>query len=140
MVAADPQTRQPANPLTCGRAGFTLVEILCAVVLLSIGLLAVMAASRGARETQQRALYLSIGRNIAQSKIGALRASSFDSLAGQAGTSTDGSLPAGNQIVVAADPYPDASETNLKKVTVTVTWPEGNGTRRIRYETLITRR
>ena len=121
-------------------AGFTLVEILCAVVLLSIGLLAVMTATQSSRDTQQRALYLSIGRNIAQSKIGTLRASSFDSLAGQAGTTSDSSLPAGNQVVVAVDPYPDGSEANLKRITVTVTWPEGKGTRRIRYDTLITRK
>ena len=70
----------------------------------------------------------------------ALRTISFDSLAAQAATTSDSSLPAGNQVVVAVDSYPDASEANLKRATVTVTWPEGNGTRRIRYDTLITRK
>ena len=128
------------RPADTRRAGFTLVEILCAVVLLSIGLLAVMTATQSSRQTQQRAQYLSIGRNVAQSKMEALRTISFDSLAAQAATTSDSSLPAGNQVVVAVDPYPDSSEANLKRATVTVTWPEGNGTRRIRYDTLITRK
>ncbi len=123
-----------------GRAGFTLVEVLAAVVLLSIGLLAVMAASQAARETQTRALYISIGRGIAQSRIEKLRSVPFDSLAAQAGTAQDPSLPPGNSVVTAVHGYPSAGETNLCRVTVTVSWREKNGTRTIRYETLLVRK
>lgn len=121
-------------------AGFTLVEILSAVALLSIGLLAVLSAGRAARETQQRAVHLSIARGIAQSKVDQLRAKSFDSLPSMAGASTDASLPKGNQIVVAVSRYPDAGETNLYQATVTVTWPCSVGTRTVRYDTLIARK
>ena len=58
----------------CGRAcqergtrhspgGFTLAEVLAAVLLLAIGLLAVIAAAQGARDSQQRAVYARQLRN-----------------------------------------------------------------------------
>lgn len=122
------------------RRGFTLVEVLAAVVLLSIGLLAVLTASRAAQDTHWRAVHLASARNIAQSKIDELRATPFDGIVGATVNTTDPSLPKGNQITVATVKYPDSFEANLAKVTVTVTWPEGRATGRIQYETLIARR
>ncbi|MGC8862876.1 MAG: type IV pilus modification PilV family protein [Armatimonadota bacterium] len=122
------------------RAGFTLVEVLAAVVLLSIGLLAVLAASQAARDTQTRTVYISIGRNIAQSRIEALRSMRFDSLAAQTGVTQNPSLPPGNSVETIVEGYPASSETNLRRVTVRVSWREKNGTRTIRYETLIARK
>jgi prepilin-type N-terminal cleavage/methylation domain-containing protein len=122
------------------RAGFTLVEILSAVALLSIGLLAVLTASRAARDTQQKAAYVSTARTIAQSKMERLRATPFDSLMSMAGTTTDASLPKGNTITVAVTQYPDASEANLCRATVTVSWPRSVGVRTICYDTLIVRK
>jgi prepilin-type N-terminal cleavage/methylation domain-containing protein len=120
--------------------GFTLVEIIAACLLLSIGLLAVLAAVQAARETQQRALYLSIGRNIAQSKIEKARSMSIDNISSLAGTTQDSSLPAGNSVTISVSRYPDASQIHLYRVTVTVSWPEQKGTRRLTYETLIARK
>lgn len=120
--------------------GFTLVEVLAAVLLLSIGLLAVLTADRASDETQKRATYISIGRNIAQSKLEELRGESVEDISGTNNTSTDQNLPSGNKINVAVAPYPSGAEANLCRAVVTVTWPEGNGTRRICYETLIGRK
>jgi prepilin-type N-terminal cleavage/methylation domain-containing protein len=122
------------------RRGFTLVEVLAAVGLLSIGLLAVLSASRVARDTQWRAVHLATARNIAQSKIDELRATLFDSIVIGTVQTTDSSLPRGNQITVVTAKYPDTSESNLIKVTVTVTWPEGKATGSVQYESLIVRR
>ncbi len=115
------------------------MELLCAVVLMSIALMAVMTATCTARNTQQLALYISIGRNIAQSKIEALRATSINSITSQAGSSTSSALPNGNSIQVTVSGYPNSSITDLYLADVTVKWPEGNGTRKISYETLIVR-
>ena len=119
--------------------GFTLVEVLAAVLLLSIGLLAVLTADRAANETQLRAAYLSVGRNIAQSRIDDLRSAPIDSIAGS-GPVEDPNLPKGNQVNVAVTAYPAAGENDIYKAVVTVTWPEKRGTRKVCYETLITRK
>lgn len=123
-----------------GNGGFTLVEVLAAVLLLSIGLLAVLSAYEAARETQKRAIYISIGRSVTQSRIEDMRAASFDSVLSYAGTTTDSSLPTGNSVVTTVTRYPTSSEPNCLKAKVAVSWPEGKGTRKIQYETLITRK
>ena len=128
------------HPRAMQKSGFTLVEVLSAVLLLSIGLLAVLTATRAARDTQQRALYLSIGNNIAQSKIDYIRSAPIDTIDAMDGSTSDSSLPKGNSIVTLVSRYPDNTETNIYKAAVTITWPEQKGTRRICYETLITRK
>jgi prepilin-type N-terminal cleavage/methylation domain-containing protein len=122
------------------QTGFTLVEVLAAVMLLSIGLLAVTAASKTARQYQERTVYIAVGRNIAQGRIDKLRSISIDSLPAQAGTTTSASLPAGNAIQTTVVGYPAAGETDMRRVVVRVSWPEAGGTRSINYETLIVRR
>lgn len=113
---------------------------MCAAALLSIGLMAVLSASQAARETQQRAQYIAVGRTIAQSKVDELRATPFDSLPSKAGTSSDPSLPRGNTVTVAVNLYAGAADGNVYQACVTAAWPEGRGTRTIRYDTLITRK
>lgn len=120
--------------------GFTLVEVLAAVLLLSIAILAIMSANTAARQAQQRAVGLSIGRNIAQSIVDQLRAAPIDNIKTATFPASDSSLPAGNSIAVSVTGYPTSGETNLFKALVTVSWPEAESTRRIQYETLIARR
>lgn len=120
--------------------GFTLVEVLAAVLLLSIALLAVISANSAARGAQQRAVGLAEGRNIAQSIIEQLRAAPVSSVAGMTFPTSDSSLPSGNSISVSVAPYPTAGETNLYKASVTVSWPEAGSTRNVQYETLLVRR
>lgn len=123
-----------------GHGGFTLVEVLAAVVLLSVGLLAVLSAGQAGRETQQRAVYMAAGRLLAQTKVDEARAISFASINHMAGTGTDSSLPPGNSITVAVSQYTNSSgqpDPDLKRVLVTVAWPEAKGSRSVVYETLI---
>ena len=126
--------------LRAKNCGFTLVEVLAAAVLLSIGLMGIVAANQVSDESQRRAVYLSIGRNIAQSKIEELRYRSIDSLGSSTSTSVDSSLPRGNSISTSIAPYPNSSSTDFYKAKVTVSWPEGAGVRRICYETFISRK
>lgn len=120
--------------------GFTLVEVLAAVVLLSVGLLGVLAAGQAARQTEQRAVNMSSGRIIAQSILDLARAAPYNSIASLAGSSSDPSLPRGNNVSVAVNNYTNPAgqtDPDLKQVTVTVTWPEQETVQTIVYETLI---
>ncbi|MHB9036216.1 MAG: type IV pilus modification PilV family protein [Armatimonadota bacterium] len=123
-----------AQQNTLRNGGFTLVEVLAAVLLLSIGLLAVLSAGSAARETQQRAVYTSIGRNAAQSAIERLRSNQSYTLP----SSTVAGLPAGNTITMSktsiVGPY---GGTNLTYASATVTWAEGSSTHKVFYETYI---
>ena len=127
------------SPRLSKRGGFTLVEVLAAVLILSISLLAIITAMAAARDMQRRTVYIAVGRNIAQSRIEQLRAAPIDTISTMAGTGTNASLPAGNTVATSVSPYPDALQTSLYLVQLTVAWPEGRGVRTIRYETLIAR-
>ena len=120
--------------------GFTLVEVLAAVVLLSIAMLAILTANSASRSTQQRVAGLATGRNVADSIITQIRAAPFDSVTTKSFPKNDPSLPSGNSITVSISKYPTSSENNLLKAVVKVSWPEANGTRTLQYNTLIARR
>lgn len=124
----------------CG--GFTLVEVIAAALILALGLLALVSACQAGRETQRRAVYMAVARDIAQTQIEELRAAQFDSVLAQAGDTnwSVSSLPAGNRVFMSVARYPDASATRLCRVSIRVIWPEAAGTREISYETLIARR
>jgi type II secretory pathway pseudopilin PulG len=116
------------------------VEVLAAVLLLSIALLAILTATQAARDTQRRALWIATGRNIAQSRMDTLKSLSPNSLSSYYSQTEDPSLPDGNTVTVSCGPYPVANETNLFRATVVVRWPEGQGVRKVSYETLIARK
>jgi Tfp pilus assembly protein PilV len=120
--------------------GFTLVEVLAAVLLLSMAVLAIMSANAAARDAQQRAVCQSVARNVAQSVIDQLRAAPIGSISTMTFPASDSALPPGNSIAVSVSGYPTSGETNLYKATVTAGWPEAGSTRTVVYETLIARR
>lgn len=120
--------------------GFTLVEVLAAVLLLSVGLLAVLSAGQAARETQQRAVYLAAGRIVGQTKVEQARATPFSQLDQLTHNGSDPSLPPGNTVNVVVSQYTNSvgqPDPDMERVSVTVTWPEAEGTRSVVYETLI---
>lgn len=124
----------------CKNGGFTLVEVLAAVLLLSIAMLAILTANSAARSTQQRATGLAAGRCVAESILEEIKAAPFDDISSMSFPKKDSSLPVGNAITVAINRYPTISEANLIKAAVKVSWPEANGTRTLQYETLIARK
>ncbi len=117
-----------------------MVEVLAAVLLLSIGMLAILTANSATRTTQQRAVGLAAGRSVADSIIEQIRATPFDQIMAKSFPGQDSSLPDGNTISVSVTRYHSGSENNLLQAVVTVRWPEADGTRTLQYDTLIARR
>lgn len=117
-------------------AGFTLVEVLSSVVILSVALLSIITAMQAARETQQRAQYMHIAMNATQSQIERLRSLSFKHISAPS-TSIVTGLPTGNTLTVTVNKYPTSSEGRLYLVVATAAWSEGKGTRTCTSETLI---
>lgn len=123
---------------SCGNdGGYTLVEILVAVVILSIALLAIMSAISIAQDTQTRAFHMAIARDIAIMRMEDYRSAGGDSIANPVTPYSSPDLPSGNVITPAASKYPDAASDCLWRAIVTVRWPEGRTTRSITYDTLL---
>ena len=118
--------------------GFTLVEVLSAALILSIGLLAIVSAMQASRKSQQSAVYMNIAMNAAQSQIEGIRSLNWNNIADPPDTTVP-ALPFGNVLSVTVNKYPNAQENKLYKIIVAVTWPEGSGTRSWTYETLRTK-
>jgi prepilin-type N-terminal cleavage/methylation domain-containing protein len=108
--------------------GFTLIELLTAIVLLTVGLMGTAALTAGVVKGNVAARNVSTATAIAQSCFQENRRVGYTS----AGTSTNGngctttttSVPLGGVTFSRALSI-DSSATNLKTLTVTVSWTEG---------------
>lgn len=133
MPIRDEYKRVKTRRLGSGKAGYTLVELLAAMTILSIGLLGVFSAISASRDLQQRAVYMAIARNAAVSFMETYRSIDKSKLNTVPATQYIATLPAGNSVECSSTIY----GTNLYLATVRITWPEGLGTRSIKYETLL---
>lgn len=116
--------------------GYTLVEVLVAVAILSIGLMGVMSAISVSQDTQDRAMNIAAARDIAISRLETYRNLSPDQLGTIPASDTSTDLPPGNTIACSAVTYGGAG-SSIYRATVTVSWPEGGSTRTINYESLL---
>jgi prepilin-type N-terminal cleavage/methylation domain-containing protein len=123
--------------LRVSRNGYTLVELLVAVTILSIALLGIMSAISVAQDTQTRAVRMAIARDIAIMHIENYRSATAGSISTPIAPYSSPDLPSGNVITPTASKYPDSSSTSLWRAVVTVRWPEGVTTRSIAYDTLL---
>jgi type IV pilus assembly protein PilV len=112
-----------------GQRGFTLIELLVAIVILTLGILGTAALTTGIIHGNFFSKNMTSATAIAQSQIEAVQR------AGYANTSL---FPASAE-VVSMDGYnfsrttaisDNTPATNVKKVTVTVSWNEANGAAR----------
>ena len=108
--------RGAGSPARPGRGGFTLVEVLIAVVILSLGLLALMAFSTYTAREYTRSSKISMATTLAREEIDSLRALPYADLelGDDTYTATAGSLQLWVTRVV------EKPKTNLKKITVAV--------------------
>lgn len=127
------------NPADKKHGGFTLVEVLVSILILSIALMATLSAIDVSQDTLSRSANMAVARDIAIREAERLRSASSSYIQGLDGDDqySSSDLPPGNQITRTASLYPDDSSESLWLASVIVTWPEGSSTRSIRYDTLL---
>ena len=117
------------------KKGFTLVELLIAIVLIVTGLVTLMGVMSVAIGADANLEYRLTALNLANEKIEQLKDVAFGSIA--AGTETGSSMGfdwLGQRVVSINEPY---GPNLLKEVTVTVEWAEKGSTQSIAVDTFI---
>ncbi len=105
----------------------TLVEILVACVILSIGLLAFVTASQASRLQLAKSSYYTLAAQAADSEIKDCEGSGFSGLTAGKTTYNVTGIPGGKMTVVIGPLDGNASNTNIVEVDVTVSWPSPPG-------------
>jgi prepilin-type N-terminal cleavage/methylation domain-containing protein len=95
------------------QSGFTILEVMIAISILAIGLLAVFCGQKKAIRGNYRASHLTEGMTLAQDKLEELLASPYDSVT--TGTGTQGNYS------IAWTVYDNDPINNTKRIVVTVT-------------------
>ena len=122
------RTRSATRTPAASRGGFTIVELIVAIMVFSIGVLGLAATTATVARLMGSASRQTIAAAVAQSRIEKLRATSCASLA--SGSETVRGVTSTWSVVVA---------TRGDSVTETVTFPIGRGRTRTRvYKTMVT--
>jgi prepilin-type N-terminal cleavage/methylation domain-containing protein len=127
------------NRIVMNQAGFTLIEVFIAIVLLTVGLLGTAALTTGVIRGNEASRNITTATAIAQScleenrRVGYTNAGAGSSscLAGNANV-TQGGVTFARTLTI------DTSVTNIKTLTVAVSWSEGAvGTKSITLKTIM---
>ncbi len=112
-------------------SGFTLVEVLITMAILSIGILGVSGLTVHTINGRARSLELTAGTILAQDRLEAVKAAGYWNLAGMLGVENYGDIADYDEYwrnTVIQDDFPD---TGMALVTVKVRWTGGSSGRLI---------
>ena len=121
-----PRSRGP-RPLAGDRDGFTLVEVLVVMVIITIGILPLAMVQTRARQEVSEADRFTQAMNVAQEQLEWTKGMGYENAI--PGSGTDG-LVAWNTAVEDLD-------VGLRRVTVTVVFPQGNQSDTLRMAALL---
>jgi type IV pilus modification protein PilV len=117
--------------------GFTLLEVLFALAIFSIGLLAINAMTTMVIKSNYMSKNLTTAVHLAQNKLDALKAESYVSVADSTETGLDSQEAAGAGIFDRSVIVPPSSTVpNYKTVEVIVSWSDPD-LRQVRMKTII---
>jgi type IV pilus assembly protein PilV len=117
--------------------GFTLIEVLIAITVLTIGILAVSTMQVSSIWGNAFASRQTVGTTIALDRMEKLMSLSYENTDLAAGSHSDPSPPSGYSIVW--DVEDDSPLDNAKRVFVTVTWIGHGAQRNVSVERLVPR-
>ena len=113
------------------RSGFTLVEVLITMAILSIGILGVSGLAVHTINGRARSLELTSGTILAQDRLEAVKAAGYWRLVGMVGTENYGDIDGYERYwrkTIAQDNYPNAG---VAMITVKVRWKGGSSGRTV---------
>jgi len=105
--------------LGAARRGFSLVEILVAIIIMSIALVVLVSAFAGACKVQRKVRAHTIAQSAAQTKIDTLRNGGWALVSSSFGTTTVSvsGLENGSMVTTITQ-----EQTQLAKIVVSITW------------------
>ncbi len=115
------------------KRGFTLIEVLIGLVILSIGLLAIAGMQVTSIRGNFFSNYLTQASYVAQDRLESLGQLDYDNVALNAGTYNDGQVTLSG--VAFSRSYTIGINGNLKTITYTVNWVDGVN-RQITFSTI----
>ena len=115
--------RQRAGWVSTGLPGFTMLEVLMAMALFSVALIALASLSTIVIRGDLAANKLSVATTLAQDKLEELKLTSYDNVTSTALTTVT-STPWASRGV---DVTPETPIPGVKKIDVTVSWTDDKG-------------
>ncbi|MBW1989152.1 MAG: prepilin-type N-terminal cleavage/methylation domain-containing protein [Deltaproteobacteria bacterium] len=137
MGSGHPNTRKPAG----GQAGFTLLEVLLAIFLLTVGLLGMAALTTGIIQANNQSKDLSIAVALAQEALEKKSGEILNTPKSKCPTTdqefveTFSEYPGHKRVTIVDYDSPDTAADNMYRITVQVFWR--NGERSVQMENII---
>lgn len=121
-----------------GQNGFTLLEVLIALAIFSVGLLAVNAMTTRVIKSNYQSRNLTTAVDLAQNKLDALKAGDFDSIVVASETGLDSREVAGEGIFDRRVTVTSSPDSDYKTVDVIISWSDPDP-RQVVIQTIIAR-
>jgi type IV pilus assembly protein PilV len=121
--------------------GFTLIEVMIALLILSIGLLGMAGLQIAATRSNSFSNQMTIGITLAQDRLEELRNLKYDNAQLGVGSHTDTDNPIrslGDMGFNRSWTVSEDAANHLKTITVTLQWPDPDNTHRVQFITVKT--